>query len=185
MTLSGVNVESRGVKMAGHSAIAVANYFLDLSHRDNVRDMDALKVMKLVYFAHGWHLAMLDEPLLVERIQAWPYGPIVEDLYHEVKRFGRNPIKGKLSDPSHSSSEMNLARTEPDTLGVLNRVWETYGKRFNGVQLSNMTHLPGTPWREMADAVGGSPRDQVIDDDDIKRWFKDQAERNKARRDKA
>jgi uncharacterized phage-associated protein len=50
---------------------AVANEFLKLAEQDGVK-LSPMKLLKLVYFAHGWHLALKGEPLLNERVEAWP-----------------------------------------------------------------------------------------------------------------
>ena len=66
------------------SAAAVANEFLHLAHRDD-RPITPLKMQKLVYFAHGWHLAITGAPLISEPIQAWQYGPVISSLYQIFK----------------------------------------------------------------------------------------------------
>lgn len=40
-------------------ALAIANYFIELAHKES-KDIRPLKLMKLVYIAHGYILAMLD-----------------------------------------------------------------------------------------------------------------------------
>ena len=44
-----------------YSAKEIANYFLELSAK---KDISPLKIQKLVYIAHGWHLALYGEPLV-------------------------------------------------------------------------------------------------------------------------
>ena len=51
-----------------------------------------MKMQKLVYLAHGWHLAIHDRPLISENFEAWPYGPVEEDLYHIFKPYRDAPI---------------------------------------------------------------------------------------------
>src|SRR4051812_38412301 len=76
---------------------AIANYFLDLAEMDNEK-IQPLKMQKLVYFAHGWYMAFMGDPikpLLDEYVEAWQYGPVIPDLYHAFKSFGSNPITGR------------------------------------------------------------------------------------------
>jgi hypothetical protein len=73
-------------------ARAVANYFLDVAGKEN-RTIDPMGIQKLVYFAHGWNLAMYGRPLIVQNVEAWDYGPVIRDLYQDFKRFGNGPIK--------------------------------------------------------------------------------------------
>ena len=59
-----------------YTAKAIANYFL--KHRKRFKrkgPITQMKLHKLVYFAHGWHLALKGEPLIDETLQAWDYGP--------------------------------------------------------------------------------------------------------------
>lgn len=55
--------------------------------------MSLLKLIKLVYLAYGWSIA-LDYRLFDEPIVAWKHGPVIRSLYHEFKHFGAAPIKG-------------------------------------------------------------------------------------------
>ena len=75
-----------------YPAKAVANYFIDIARCEG-EQLSPMKIQKLVYFAHGWYLALYDEPLLDEKIEAWRYGPVVPSLYHEFKRYGSGTIE--------------------------------------------------------------------------------------------
>ena len=83
------------------SAAAVANEFLRLARRDE-QTITPLKMQKLVYFAHGWHLALFGTPLIEEPVQAWQFGPVISSLYQEFKKFGSRAIRrllGRFIDP--------------------------------------------------------------------------------------
>src|SRR5258708_36262190 len=115
---------------APYSALAVANYFLGLAKANRVT-LDPMKLQKLIYFAHGWHLALYDgEPLINEEIQAWQYGPVVQSVYHEFKQFGADPITKLATDIDVASGEIVTPRIPMDdtqTMGLLNKIWEIYG----------------------------------------------------------
>ena len=51
-----------------------------------------MKIIKLVYIAHGHYLAKNDSPLFTEKVEAWDYGPVIPSLYHEFKIYGAFPI---------------------------------------------------------------------------------------------
>lgn len=139
------------------TAKAVANHFLDIA-KQNGKTLQPMKIQKLVYLAHGWHLGITGKPLIQDTVEAWRWGPVIKQLYHEFKEFGRTPITKKATElsfeekrggrvaikietPSLEQCSDDLATTK----ALLERIWEVYGE-FTSAQLSNMTHKSGTPW---------------------------------------
>jgi len=172
-----------------YDALAIANYFLDLAKADGKR-LDPMQVQKLVYFAHGWNLAIKNEPLVSERVQAWRYGPVIPSVYHAFKKYGNGTIEGNAAEcqlPQESwftqgwSTEIPFSiRDNGDeqknqfTERLLERVWRAYGG-FSGIQLSNITHEPGSPWDKAWNGSGGGLRSSVIGDDVIREYFMNQS----------
>lgn len=115
-----------------------------------MRDIDPMKLQKLVYISHGWNLAILVDPLISQAVKAWKYGPVIPDLYHEFKEFGADPIarKARRVDPETGSLVDFPAEIASETVQVVDRVWDSY-KDYTGVQLSTLTHQPGTPWHQV------------------------------------
>lgn len=136
----------------GCTAKAVANFFLHIG-RTRKAKISPLKIQKLVYVSHGWHLALGDEALVVdEYVEAWQYGPVFPSIYHEFKHFGRSAIQRDATEFEFdaTTAEFNVVTPHVDpgdanAHALLDRIWEVYG-RFSGAQLSGMTHAPGTPW---------------------------------------
>lgn len=130
-------------------AIAVANTFIEIGVRDE-RPVDPMKLLKLCFFAHGYHLALYHFPLLDEQVQAWQYGPVIPSIYHAFKTYGDQVITAKgadFDDQGHLVKPTVEKRASAD-YALIQRVWQTFGK-FTGAQLSNMTHEPDTPWAEV------------------------------------
>ena len=141
----------------GYSAKAIANYFIGISK--TTRDqLSPLKMQKLVYFSHGWHLALHREGLPLvddEFVEAWPYGPVFPSLYFEFRHYGGKSIKEyaqdlNLIDIGTKSKKIEMVTPQirnTDTIvpELLDKVWEVY-KEHSAVQLSSLTHAPGTPW---------------------------------------
>lgn len=155
-------------------SLAVANYFLDLAS-ESKKTLDQMKLQKLVYFAHGWHLATNGSPLINECVEAWEYGPVVPSIYHAFKQFGSGQITEKASrlefiDPDSACFQfITPAIDEPRAKRLLKQIWETYGE-FSAVQLSNMTHEADSPWsKTYATAHGRKGVD--IPDSMIKEYF--------------
>ena len=60
----------------------VARYFIVRAYEDRIEaEMTNMKVQKLLYYAQSLHLALYDEPLFGEEIQAWRYGPVCPPAY--------------------------------------------------------------------------------------------------------
>ena len=54
--------------------------------------VDLLKLVKLVFLAHGWRLGCKGDPLIREQVEAWKYGPIVRSVYDAFKEYGKRRI---------------------------------------------------------------------------------------------
>lgn len=132
---------------APYNALAVANYFLDLAKAKGL-SMSPMKLQKLIYFAHGWYLALYKEDLIDEELQAWDYGPVVLSIYHEFKKFGLTGIDTLGTDFNLNNKEIYTPRIPMDdkkTTALLDKVWDVYGK-YTGIQLSNLTHEDDSAW---------------------------------------
>jgi len=156
---------------------AVANYFLELANIEGAA-ISPMKLQKLLYLAHGWSLALANEPLLDKDIQAWKYGPVIPSVYHEFKEFGNEPITSRAAAFSIEDGKFKTNYPElPDGIEhqwvreLLKKVWEVY-KPLSAVQLSTYTHLPGSPWSQtIGNDKTGFPSDRVISNDIIKEYF--------------
>lgn len=59
-------------------AVDVAQHILDL---EGQREVPAMRLQRLTYYAHCWHLVWDHRPLIADRIEAWTYGPVIPALY--------------------------------------------------------------------------------------------------------
>lgn len=159
---------SDGSHHMSQSALTVANYFLDRASAE-ARALTPMQLIKLVYIAHGWHLGYFDRPLINERVEAWKFGPVIDSLYQQTKRFGSSAVSGRLPKPLFSAAEVPVG---DDTKSLLISVWGAY-RHFSGLQLSAMTHQDGTPWDIAWNKKGGKNEMHAkIDDADIKAHYK-------------
>jgi len=119
-------------------ARAVANRFLDLA-REQGKVLTPMQVLKLVYIAHGWKLGLTGEPLIDQPVEAWQYGPVVRDVYNGTRSYGRGPIAAPIPTfaPPLDSGDDSMVR----------QVFNLYG-HMGGIALSNITHMPDTPWAQ-------------------------------------
>jgi uncharacterized phage-associated protein len=153
-------------------ATKVANYFLKKSFETgNV--VTSMKLLKLVYIAHGWHLGYDKGPLVGEAVEAWKYGPVIDSLYQSVRSYRANPITKELDD-AVSIDEMGA---DPSTIQLLDSVWDAYC-RHDGLQLSTLTHQQDTPWDRIWHQQGGKyDRGAIIPNDLIERHYKAKIQR--------
>lgn len=167
------------------SAKAIANYFLDLAKRDGTV-LDPMQIQKLVYIAHGFHLALLGKPLIRESVEAWTYGPVIASLYHEFKRFGRGPIREQAVEYKsrrlwghhfHEPSIEDCTEDSSVTRAFLSEVWDVYGG-FTAIQLANMTHELGAPWDTTRKKYPGK-ESVSIPDDEIKTYYLEKIKKSK------
>jgi uncharacterized phage-associated protein len=154
-----------------NNPITIANYFIKKSFDTGI-PLTPMKLVKLVYLAHGWNLAIKDEALINEAVQAWKYGPVIPSVYQSVKHFGTQPI----------SSMVNILKSEPikeDTMPLLDKVWSIYEKH-NGLNLSTITHQKDSPWDKTWNQNGGKEElFTIIPNDSIKEYYKNIIANNK------
>lgn len=152
-----------------YPAAAIANEFLSLAQCDG-KDITPLKMQKLVYFAHGWYLALFKLPLLSESVQAWDFGPVVSSLYREFKPFGSHAITEDASvDGMYPHlSDPEFQEDSADARAVIKQVWDQY-QPYTASQLVSLTHSADSPWSAVPDK--NRRRGACISNDAIQRYF--------------
>lgn len=156
--------------MSIYSVQHVANFFLAKGEAEG-RPLSSLKLLKLVYIAYGWVLALTGKKLFDDEIQAWQHGPVVPALYHEFKHYRSDPIAERSSCFDLESFDFTFPEipdTDKDTILILERVWDAY-KSFSAWSLRNKTHAAGSPWQQV---YNEAERETVIPDNVIADYFK-------------
>jgi uncharacterized phage-associated protein len=162
------------------TAAAVANAFLEIQDQDPsvFPRIDQMKLQKLLFYAHAWWMAHTGTPLFEDDIEAWPWGPVVRNVYGDFADFGRDPIVGKRATEMVKSGDDVFSfriRTPPppppNVRAFLESVWNGH-KHLTGIQLSNATHAPGEPWTLMRDQYGNLNGKPKIPNELIQEVFK-------------
>lgn len=137
-------------------SVVIAGWFLN--KQPTMKD-DVMKVLKLVYIAHGFHLAFLNKPLVKETIHAWQYGPVIPELYFRLKT-------DRLDTYIHEEEVSELNKSK-EILNILEAVYSKYGK-LSGMQLSILTHEKNTPWDTTVNNFESEITNEII-----KAYYKD------------
>lgn len=132
-----------------YQAKHVANSILSAHwYREGYPSVSPMKLQKLMYFVHGWHLAIRAEPAVASGFDAWTYGPVNEETYHAFKNYRLRSIL-QLATESTTDGEVPyvVAYTVTTFYEVLGMVIDKYG-HLSAMQLSAMTHSAGSPWQK-------------------------------------
>ena len=141
------------------TAAAVANEFIELGLQDSsFPQIDQMKLQKLLFYAHATYLANCLIPLFEEDFEAWPWGPVVRDIYFQTRDYGRGPVTAKVSEIKKTDKgDFGFVTPEgvpPELKSFVKAIWNAM-KKYTGIQLSNATHAPGEPWTIMREQYNG------------------------------
>lgn len=148
-------------KLVPLSVIQVADYFIAKSSPNTKYSVTHLKLQKLVYYAQGWYLALTNEPLFDEQLEAWVHGPVSPDLYGVYSQNG-------YLDIEKNGSELNI---DVKAKEILDFIWENFG-HYTGKQLENFTHEE-KPWIiARGDLLPFQSSNNVITKESMREYFK-------------
>lgn len=147
-----------------HDPKIVANWLIQRGI-DEGKPLTHIEVQKLLYFAHGWALAIHGEPLHEGTWEAWQYGPVLPDLY-----FTLNYNRGQPID------QIIPVRGEPLTNDESTILDAVYRYRSLGTfTLVGVSHSRGGPWDRVWHSGVSS---KGIDNDLIEHYFRDLLRKN-------
>lgn len=135
--------------------------------------MTILKLLKLLYFAHGWYLIAREGALLRNSFEAWKLGPVLPIVYRAFDGTGDNPIRTRALQFNVMRESWEPARAVFDDfdMSFLRWVYVSYCK-YDAFQLSDLTHAPDSPWSRVWEAGKRNVLPGMkITDDEIKRYF--------------
>jgi uncharacterized phage-associated protein len=157
---------------------SVANHFLELARKDG-RQLTHMKLQKLLYFAHGWHLTFFDgEPLVAEGFQAWQYGPVSPSVYDAFRQFGSRPIDepavrvvfGTDGEGYALAPVPPISDDDEQTRLHIEKVYRAY-KKCTAAQLSAATHVSSSPWARVKEKYPDNDVKVHIDNSIIREFF--------------
>ena len=129
--------------MAKYAALTIAHWFINrnlIVEDMGAEKMSLMKLVKLLYYAEGCHLALHDGARLFgEAIMAWEYGPVVVEVY--------NVYEGNARDlPLSEDDILDAERILKEDQDLLEQVFQVFGQ-YSAWALSDKTHAEA-PWLE-------------------------------------
>lgn len=120
-----------------YSAMNIARYIICECNNRNI-DISNLKLQKLLYYAWIRFFARTKTKLFDDDICAWPFGPVVPEVYYKYRVHGGRPIYV-------SATECAGETISADDRVIINEILENLG-RLSPRALVDMSHATGMPW---------------------------------------
>lgn len=105
------------------------------------------KLQKLLFYVEAWHLVNFGEPILNEDFQAWMHGPVVPELYQDLKEFGFNNLKviNDIEETVDKEIEAIIIKNKiEDKVEFIHSVLDNYGS-LSSFDLELLSHSE-KPW---------------------------------------
>jgi len=135
-----------GTPYAMHDERAVANFLLDQADLAGV-GISHLSLQKLLFFAHAWHLAQFDRPLVIGTFQAWRFGPVLRAVYDSFRMAGKKPIRIRATKLDLATGTFVVCdEALSDEVQELLVAVMASGASLPSWYLSELTHRQGSPW---------------------------------------
>lgn len=144
-----------------YDARAVANEVIRMAFAKS-KPITNLEVLKLIYFAHGFMLALHECRLFWQFVIAWPHGPVVIDVYESLKIYGRDPITELIDMPG-------LLPLEGDSKEAVEMAFRVMG-RYSASKMVGISHDSRGPWYYIWHTYG---QNHIIPNDMIQEYFED------------
>ncbi len=148
----------------------IVDYFIALSNETG-NLLSNLKLQKLLYYAQAWHLAYFETRLFEGTFQAWVHGPVLPEVYSELRHFGWRPIaKDSLNQEyiEHFCNEI----VSPEQCELLQDVVDEYFG-LTAFELEKLTHSE-KPWQLARTGLAkDEPSDNIISDRSMIEYYKE------------
>lgn len=164
---------------APYDAREVSNFVLRLA-ADTGRTLTQMSLLKIVFYAHGWYLALRGAPLFRQPVEAWEHGPVVKVVRDAFKGYGKRPIDRFAERLDLETGELIPVGSDlaDDDKGFVSHIFDMYA-HLPAFELSDMTHEPGSPWDAVWNSQTATGRLGLrITNDEIRRYFLLMKERN-------
>lgn len=152
-------------------AVDVARYFITLNDNEckdseEKSDLSKLKIQKLLYYAQGYYLALYNKPLFDEKILAWQHGPVIKEVYTDLKPLSK-PNENFIPTNTYKMSDDEIKKLGKKEKELIEDVFQLMGQ-YSAWRLRDKTHQED-PWR---DNYKDGKKNIEIPLSDMKKYFK-------------
>ncbi len=98
-----------------------------------------LQLQKILYIAQLFSYGLRGSPIFNNSIEAWDYGPVVPEVYHQLKYAGNAPIPSFLF-PEEDCTDLKEKE-------FINKI-SSMVKGLEGWELVAITHRDGGAWKK-------------------------------------
>lgn len=140
-----------------YRVLDVARHIIERCNSQN-RSISNLKLQKILYFVQAEFLVTNNQPCFSEEIEAWDFGPVVPEVYHQYKIFGSAniPVIRRVFNPTKILPEDEVLMD-----GIIDQCAE-----YSASDLVQITHNQ-SPWND--NYVSGY--NNIIPKDEIRDYF--------------
>lgn len=125
-----------------YDALTIAMYIISKCFAEG-RPVSNLRLQKLLYFVQLESYKRRSEPMFLDNMVAWQFGPVLRDIYYQYNMYGGSPI---LLSYNNLSIDTNCKQIIDDVILINENIpiW----------QLVDMTHEQGGPWDVTVNSKG-------------------------------
>ena len=133
-------------------------------------EVDPLSLQKILYFANGFSLKIINKKLFSDLPMAWKHGPVYGEIYECFSYY-----KGDKIDYSELFNNMEFVLDDQEK-DYLDSIIELFGC-YSGTVLREMSHLT-TPWMNARKGLSDEdPSNRIIEENDMDLYFSDICDR--------
>lgn len=140
-----------------YSAIDIAIYIIWYC-KNHGYTISNLKLQKILYFVQAEFLVSAGAPCFYQDIEAWDFGPVIPEVYHEFKIYGSSGI------PKSEGNNSNILILNRDKK-MINEIVDECAN-YSASYLVEITHNQD-PWNDAYERYCNN----VISNDSIKEYF--------------
>lgn len=138
---------------AMYDALTIAMYIINKCFEEGA-PVTNLRLQKLLYFIQGRNYMLQGQCLIEEDFFAWPYGPVIPEIYFKFCGYSGAPIRRHYDVNDIAKNDMNVI---DETIDLL--------MPYDDWTLVRLSHETDAPWYKYKD------NRELIPKKDIKRYF--------------